>query len=138
MSLNERVLTRLEEMETRFEETLADMAKPEITGDANKLKELGILHSELKPVVDSFRDYKEAADEIQEAKEMMSAEQDDEMREYLTSLQTEKAADLERIEADLRVLLIPKDPNDDKDVIVELRPAAGGDEAALWAGDLHR
>ena len=138
MSLNDRVLTRLEEMEARFEEALADMAKPEITGDANKLKELGILHSELKPVVEAFRDYQAAAAEIEEAKEMMSAEDDPEMREYLTSLQTEKAADLERIEAELRVLLIPKDPNDDKDVIVELRPAAGGDEASLWAGDLHR
>ena len=138
MSLNDRVLTRLEEMEARFEETLADMAKPEVTGDANKLKELGILHSELKPVVDAFREYKEAAAEIEEAQEMMAAEEDPDMREYLTSLQTERTGDLDRIEAELRVLLIPKDPNDDKDVIVELRPAAGGDEASLWAGDLHR
>lgn len=138
MSLNERVLGRLEEMETRFEETLADMAKPDVTSDTNKLRDLGILHSELKPVVDAYRNYVEAAAEMAEANEMLGVEDDVDMRDYLTSLRTERQSDLDRIAADLQVLLVPKDPDDDKDVIVELRPAAGGDEAALWATDLHR
>mgnify|MGYP001812952502 CR=1 FL=1 len=138
MSLNNRVLERLAEMEGRFEDTLAEMAKPAITGNANKLKELGMLHSELKPVVDAYRAYLEAQTEIADATEMLNAEQDTDMREYLASLRTEREGDIERIEAEIQVLLVPKDPDDDKDVIIELRPAAGGDEAGLWATDLHR
>jgi peptide chain release factor 1 len=138
VSLNDRVINRLAEMEARYEETLADMAKPEITGNANKLKELGILHSELKPVVDAYRSYQEAQAEITDATEMLAAEEDSDMRDYLASQRTAREADLERIEAEIQVLLVPKDPDDDKDVIVELRPAAGGDEAGLWATDLHR
>jgi len=136
--LNERVLARLRELETRFEETLADMAKPEITADSNNLRELGILHSELKPVVDAYRDYSAASDEMAEASEMLAAETDADMREYLMTMRTDREQDLEHIAARLQVLLVPKDPDDDKDVIVELRPAAGGDEAGLWATDLHR
>lgn len=136
--LNERVLARLEEMEERYQETLQDMAKPEVTGDPNKLRELGQLHAELKPVVAAHREYLEAAEEITEADEMLTQEQDADMRDYLTALRTERTEDLERISAQLQVLLVPKDPDDDKSVIVELRPAAGGDEAGLWATDLHR
>lgn len=138
MSLNERVLQRLQEMESRFEQTLADMARPEVSSDANKLKELGMLHAELKPVVDAYREYQAAVSEMGEADEMLASEDDPDMREYLTSLRTEREADLERIATELEVLLVPKDPNDDKDVIIELRPAAGGEEAGLWATDLHR
>lgn len=136
--LNERVLARLEEMEQRFQDTLAEMAKPAVAGDANKLRELGQLHSELKPVVAAHREYLEASDEIGEAEELLGIEQDADMREYLTTLRAERTADLERIAMQLQVLLVPKDPDDDKSVIIELRPAAGGDEAGLWATDLHR
>ena len=138
MSLDIKVLQRLTDLEARFEETLRDMASPDITGDPNKLRELGQLHAELKPVVEAHREYQAASAEIAEAAEMLAAETDAEMREYLENLTTDRQADQERIAAELQVLLVPKDPNDDKDVIVELRPAAGGDEAGLWATDLHR
>ncbi len=136
--LNERVLTRLQEMEVRFEETLAEMVKPDVASDTNRLRDLGILHSELRPVVEAYREYNDAMDEMGEAAELLTAETDSDMRDYLTSLHSEGEHELERIVTRLQVLLIPKDPDDDKGVIVELRPAAGGDEAGLWATDLHR
>jgi len=138
VTLNQRVLGRLEEMEGRFEETLIAMADPATAGDANKLKDLGLLHAELKPVVDAYRAYKSAQAEIAEADEMLVAEADADMREYLTSLRTEREGEMEKLAGELQVLLVPKDPDDDKDVIIELRPAAGGEEAGLWATDLHR
>ena len=136
--LNERVLKRLHEMEERFEETLSAMAAPDVAANPNRLRELGILHSELKPVVEAYREYNDAVAEMGEAVEMLEAEADPDMREYINSLQSESEQDLERIVTRLQVLLVPKDIDDDKDVIVELRPAAGGDEAGLWATDLHR
>jgi peptide chain release factor 1 len=136
--LNQRVLERLAEMEIRFEETLAEMAEPDVSADATRLRDLGILHSELKPVVEAYREYKGAIDEMAEATEMLESEDDSEMREYLTSMHSQGVRDLEGIVARLQLLLVPRDPDDDKDVIVELRPAAGGDEAGLWATDLHR
>jgi len=136
--LNDRVLARLQEMEARFEETLADMVKPDAATDTNRLRDLAILHSELKPVVAAYREYQDATGEMGEAAEMLKVEDDPDMREYLTSLHTEREQDLEQIVTRLQVLLVPKDVDDDKDVIVELRPAAGGDEAGLWATDLHR
>ena len=138
MSLNEKVLQRLTDLEARYEETLREMASPDVASDPNQLRELGQLHAELKPVVEAYREYQAAAGEIAEAAEMLGAETDGEMREYLENLTSDRQADQERISAELQVLLVPKDPNDDKDVIVELRPAAGGDEAGLWATDLHR
>ncbi len=136
--LNQRVLERLAEMETRFEETLAEMAEPDVSADATRLRDLAILHSELKPVVEAYREYKATIDEMAEAADMLESEADSEMREYLTSMHSQSERDLEGIVSRLQLLLVPRDPDDDKDVIVELRPAAGGDEAGLWATDLHR
>jgi len=97
VTLNQRVLGRLEEMEGRFEETLIAMADPATAGDANKLKDLGLLHAELKPVVDAYRAYKSAQAEIAEADEMLVAEADADMREYLTSLRTEREGEMEKL-----------------------------------------
>jgi len=136
--LDERVVARLDETVVRFEQTLTDMARPDVTSNVDRLRELGQLHAELKPVVEAYHEYREALAELAEANEMLSDEQDPDMRDYLTTLAGERTQDIARIDTRLRVLLVPKDPNDDKDVIVELRPAAGGDEAGLWATDLQR
>jgi peptide chain release factor 1 len=95
-------------------------------------------HSELKSVVDSYRKYVEAEQEIDDARELIEVEDDPGMIDYLKDTISQRTEELAEIEAELRMLLLPKDPDDDRDVIVEIRSAAGGDEAALWAGDLYR
>ena len=136
--MNEGLLRKLEELEAKFSETLEDMAKPDILSDQDRYREVSIRHAELKPVIEAFREYQSAAQEMSEAAEMAAAETDPEMRSYLEGVAAEQGARLEPLEDQLRVMLVPKDPDDDKDVIVEIRAAAGGDEAALWGADLYR
>ena len=95
-------------------------------------------HSELKPVVDAYRRYLDADTESREALRWQPMTMIPRWSQYLNEIAESKRAELDGIETELRRLLIPKDPNDDKDVIVEIRSAAGGDEAALWGGDLYR
>jgi peptide chain release factor 1 len=109
-----------------------------VLGDQDRYREVSIRHSELKPIIDTFDEYQSAATEMAEATEMARAEADAEMRAYLEGVAGEQKAKLEPLETKLRVMLVPKDPNDDKDVIVEIRAAAGGEEAALWGADLYR
>ena len=97
-----------------------------------------IRHGELKPIVEAFRRSAAAEEEAQEAAELAKDESDPEMRTYLDSVAAERREELGELDTTLRTMLVPKDPNDQKDVIVELRAAAGGDEAGLWAGDLYR
>jgi peptide chain release factor 1 len=129
---------KLVTIEAEYTETLEQMADPEVIANRAKYQEVMIRHGGLKQVVEAYRRYVAAATEAAEASEMAGFEDDDEMREYLESVVTERQAEQEALEGELRLLLVPKDPNDDKDVIVELRSAAGGDEAGLWAGDLYR
>ncbi|RPI23893.1 MAG: peptide chain release factor 1 [Actinobacteria bacterium] len=129
---------RLRRAEKEYEETLAGLADPEVLADPAQYREASTRHAALKPLVEALRRYESAEREIAEAEELMAAEADTEMLGYLTSTIEERRVEIERAEIELRRLLIPKDPNDDKDVIVEVRAAAGGDEAALWAGDLYR
>ena len=129
---------KLKATEVEYDETLSQMADPDVIASGSRYQELLIRNGSLRPVVDAYRRYVAAATEASDASELADVEEDDEMREYLESVVIERNAEQEELEAALRVLLVPKDPNDDKDVIVELRAAAGGDEAALWAGDLYR
>jgi peptide chain release factor 1 len=129
---------RLGEVERAFEETLSSMADPEVLGDQARYAEIAKRHADLKPVVDAFGAYRQAVAEADEAGELAAAEDDGEMLSYLESLAETKAAEAAGLEQRLRLMLVPKDPNDEKDVIVEIRAAVGGDEAALWAGDLYR
>ena len=136
--MDESLLKKLEELESHFAGTLEDMANPEVHRDQEKYRDVSIRHAELKPVIEAFRAYQEASTEMAEATEMAAAEQDAEMREYFEGVATDQRARLEPLETALRVMLVPKDPDDDKDVIVEIRAAVGGDEAALWGADLYR
>ncbi|MDJ0925547.1 MAG: peptide chain release factor 1 [Acidimicrobiia bacterium] len=129
---------KLEEVEARYAETLNDLADPAVLGNQDRYREVSKLHSELKPVVDAFRDYQAAAVEMSDAAEMARSEEDAEMLVYLENVAVEQRKKLDDLETELRVMLIPKDPNDDKDVILEIRAAAGGEEAALWGADLYR
>ncbi len=136
--MDERLLARLAKVEEAFEGTLTELSDPSVTTDRNRYRDVAQHHAELKPVVENYRKYLAAASEIEEATEMADGESDPEMVDYFNETIAERTADLEALEIELRKLLVPKDPDDEKDVIVEIRAAAGGDEAALWAGDLYR
>ena len=135
----DRVLVdRLTDIQQAFEETLQTMADPEVASDQARYTEVAKRHSELKQIVEVFSEYRVAAQDAEEAGELAAIEDDDAMAEELRQLAEARTAAAERLEQRLRVMLVPKDPNDERDVIVEIRAAAGGDEAAIWAGDLHR
>ena len=136
--MDDALAEKLGEIESNYEETLVQMADPAVISDRNRYQEVMIRHGELKSLVESFRRYKEAEAEVFEAEGLIDLEDDVEMRDYLQTVAKERREEIERLDLDLRRMLVPKDPNDDKDVIVELRAAAGGDEASLWAGDLYR
>jgi peptide chain release factor 1 len=108
------------------------------SGDRAASRVAGRRHAELKPIVDAYVAFEAATGALREAQEMLDGETDPEMREYLRSEIVEKEASLGALEAELRELLVPRDPDDGKNVIVEIRGAEGGDEANLWAGELVR
>jgi peptide chain release factor 1 len=121
--------TELEKLETRLPEIYA-------SGDQAAARTAGRRHAELKPIVDAYRAYRSTASEVDDAKELLAADQDAEMRDYLRAEVEEKEQELQGLDAQLRELLVPRDPNDGKNVIVEIRGAEGGEEANIWAGDL--
>ena len=136
--MDENLLARLDQAEEAFEETLLQLADQAVLSDQKQYRDVTSRHAELKSIVEAYRRYRNAAEEIDDARELVEVENDSEMVAYLKDTivaKTDEAADLE---TELRKLLVPKDPDDERDVIVEIRSAAGGDEAALWAGDLYR
>ncbi|HZJ47573.1 MAG TPA: peptide chain release factor 1 [Acidimicrobiia bacterium] len=136
--MDERLADRLKETDEEFEAILVLLGDPDVMVDQSRYREATIRHAELRPVIDAYRRYRDAEIEEGEATELAAVEDDPEMVTYLRGVAEAKHAELDPIEDELKRLLLPKDPNDDKDVIVEIRSAAGGDEAALWAADLYR
>ncbi|MDX1691701.1 MAG: peptide chain release factor 1 [Acidimicrobiia bacterium] len=130
------LVERLEEVERANAETLEQMASPDVLADSDRYTEIAKRHAELKPIVEVFERYRAAEADAAEAREL--AAEDPDMADELRTMAADREAEAERLEQRLRVMLVPKDPNDEKDVIMEIRAAAGGDEAAIWAGDLHR
>jgi peptide chain release factor 1 len=128
---------RLEEIEDRHDRVAAEMAEPGVAADPERMRSLGKAYSELEEIVVPYREYREAVQQATDARELAAGEDDAEMVGYLE----QEAADAEdrarRLRARLEDLLVPKDPNEGKDTIVEIRAGAGGQEAALWAGDLY-
>lgn len=129
--------SRLKEMEARFEEIERALADPASGSDPDKLRTLGKEHSELKSVVDAWRHYRRAADDLQEARSMLSGTSGDE-RSYIESEVQQLQRTIDRLSKEIQQALIPTDPNDERDVIVEIRAGSGGDEAGLFAADLFR
>ncbi|AWC30613.1 peptide chain release factor 1 [Bacillus cytotoxicus] len=132
------VLDRLQAVEDRYEKLNELLSDPAVINDSNKLREYSKEQSDIQETVEVYREYKDVREQLQDAKAMLEDKLDAEMREMVK----EEVSDLEVQEKELsdrlKILLVPKDPNDDKNVIVEIRGAAGGDEAALFAGDLYR
>jgi peptide chain release factor 1 len=136
--MDDGLRSRLDALEEAYEHTLVQLADPEIHGDQARYVEVSMRHAELKPIVDVYRSYVSTAEELAEARELADGETDSDMVDFLAETISNNGTKLDDMEFDLRKLLVPKDPDDDKDVIVEVRSAAGGDEAALWAADLYR
>jgi peptide chain release factor 1 len=130
------VFERLNDLETELEKLESQLPELYASGDQAAAREAGRRHAELKPVVDAYREYRRTEADVADARELLAAETDAEMREYLQGELSEREASLAELEATLKELLVPRDPNDGKNVIVEIRGAEGGDEANLWAGDL--
>ncbi len=128
---------RLLEIEKRYVSVGEELASPEVYGDPQRAAELAREQKRLEPIVTAFRSYRAAREARDEAEELLSSGESD-LYELAREQLAESKAELERLEGELRVLLLPADPNDDKNVIVEIRGGAGGEEAALFAADLYR
>ncbi|ANU27464.1 peptide chain release factor 1 [Planococcus versutus] len=129
---------RLQSVEDRYDRLNELLSDPDIISDTNKLREYSKEQSDLQETVTAYREYKELTTQLAEAKAMFDDKMDADMREMVKEEVNELEQQLTVVEERLHKLLIPKDPNDDKNVIMEIRGAAGGDEAALFAGDLYR
>jgi peptide chain release factor 1 len=126
---------RLREIEARYEEAQRDLQNPEIVSDISMLQKLGKLSSELEPYVAAYRALRKSKEELAESEELVN---DSEMKEVALEEIDRLRPEIERLENDLRVMLLPKDPNDEKGVIMEVKQGAGGEESALFAAELLR
>ncbi|HDR5348809.1 TPA: peptide chain release factor 1 [Bacillus thuringiensis] len=132
------MLDRLQAVENRYEKLNELLSDPAIISDSNKLREYSKEQSDIQETVEVYREYKDVREQLKDAKAMLEDKLDAEMREMVKEEVSELESQDKTLSERLKILLVPKDPNDDKNVIVEVRGAAGGDEAALFAGDLYR
>jgi peptide chain release factor 1 len=129
---------KLEDLLRRFEEILNELSEPGVTDDPARFKKLMKEQSDLTPLVEAYKEYKKAIADRDDALVLLDEEKDPDMREMLKEEHVEAKKRIEALEQELKILLLPKDPNDDKNVIVEIRAGAGGDEAALFAAEIYR
>ncbi len=132
------MIDRLESIARRYREIENEMARPDVATDHEKLTKLAREQRSLREIVEAYGGYRRARHEMESAREMLRHEKDAEMQEYLRSEERRAGGQLADLEERLKLLLLPKDPNDDRDVVVEIQGAEGGDEAALFAADLFR
>lgn len=128
----------LQVFEDRFVELEKSMIDPEVLADSRKLQEIAKEHADLKDIVEKYREYKNLTENLEETKLMFDDKLDPEMREMVNEEVRNLEKSIEEVEEQIKILLVPKDENDDKNVIIEIRAGAGGDEAALFAGVLFR
>lgn len=129
---------KLEDLLHHYEELMNTLSEPDVANDANRFRKLMKEQSDLTPIVDAYKEYKQCKQNIEDALAMLEEESDEEMRELAKEELNDSKARLEELEHELKILLLPKDPNDDKNVIVEIRAGAGGEEAALFAAEIYR
>ncbi|WP_420554847.1 peptide chain release factor 1 [Neptuniibacter marinus] len=135
--MKESIVSKLEKLSDRYEELAALLSDAEVITDQNKFRDYSKEYSELEPVVQGFAAYNQAVEDMVEAEAMMN-DSDPDMREMGKEEYPEVKARIEKLESELEVLLLPKDPNDSRNVFLEVRAGTGGDEAAIFAGDLFR
>ena len=129
---------KLEDMLVRYEEIMNELNEPDVTNNQARFRKLMKDQSDLTPLVEAYTEYKKCKETVADSLEMLEMESDEEMRELLKEELNDAKKRIEELEDHLKILLLPKDPNDDKNVIVEIRAGAGGDEAALFAAELYR
>ena len=129
---------KLEDLLHRFEEILNELNEPTVTEDQKRFRALMKEQSDLTPLVEAYREYKKCNETVEDSLALLDTESDEEMREMLKEELGDAKKRIEELETQMKILLLPKDPNDDKNVIVEIRAGAGGDEAALFAAEIYR
>ncbi len=129
---------KLEDLLIRFEEIMGELGEPTVTNNQERFRALMKEQSDLTPIVEAYKEYKKSRQDIEDSLAMLEGESDEEMREMLKEELNFAKKRVEELETELKILLLPKDPNDDKNVIVEIRAGAGGDEAALFAAEVYR
>src|SRR5690348_3524290 len=129
---------RLNQIEARYDELTRALASPEVISDSSKYQKTAKAHSELTEIVEKYREYKDLQRGIEESKAMIADESDAELRAYAQEELTRLQERVGQTENELKILLIPKDPNDEKNVIIEIRAGTGGDEASLFAAEMFR
>ena len=129
---------KLEDLLIRFEEIMGELHEPTVTNNQERFRKLMKEQSDLTPIVDAYTEYKKCKQDIEDSLSMLEEEKDEEMREMIKETLNDSKKRVEELEQELKILLLPKDPNDDKNVIVEIRAGAGGDEAALFAAEIYR
>ena len=129
---------KLEDLLIRLEEVLSELGEPDVANNQERFQKLMKEQAELQPIVDAYKEYKKSKETIEDSLAMLEEENDEEMREMLKEELADAKKRVEELEHELKILLLPKDPNDNKNVIVEIRAGAGGDEAALFAAEIYR
>ncbi len=129
---------RLEDLVLRYEEIMNQLSEPDVANDTNKFRKLMKEQSDLAPIVETYKKYKLEKQNIEDSLALLEEESDEEMREMAKEELNDSKGKVSELENKLKILLLPKDPNDDKNVIVEIRAGAGGDEAALFAAEIYR
>lgn len=132
------MLDRLEDLLIRYEELMSELSEPDVAGNQERFRKLMKEQNDLTPIVEAYKEYKAAKQNIEDSLTMLDEESDEELRELAKEELNASKARVEELEHELKILLLPKDPNDDKNVIVEIRAGAGGDEAALFAAEIYR
>ncbi len=135
--MNASIITKLEQLSMRLEEVGAMLSDPEIASDQNKFRELSIEHAQLTPINEQFSQYLSTQEDIETA-EAMLLEDDEEIRAMAKEEITKGKETLEQLDLELKKALLPKDPNDSRNIIIEIRAGTGGDEASIFSGDLFR
>ena len=129
---------KLEDLLIRFEEIMGELNEPNVTENQKRFRALMKEQSDLTPIVDAYKEYKQRKQDVEDSIAMLEMEDDEDMRDMLKEELSDAKKRIEELENELKILLLPKDPNDDKNVIVEIRAGAGGDEAALFAAEIYR
>ncbi len=129
---------KLEDLLRKFEEIMNELSEPTVADNQERFRALMKEQSDLTPVVNAYKEYKKCNQDIEDSLAMLDEESDEDMRDMLKEELAEAKKRVEELEHELKILLLPKDPNDDKNVIVEIRAGAGGDEAALFAAEIYR
>ena len=129
---------KLEDIVNRYEDITAELSNPDVVNDQDRFRKLMKEQNNILPIVTAFTEYKDCKKNIEDSLAMLSEESDEELLELAKEELNESKKRVEELENELKILLLPKDPNDDKDIIVEIRAGAGGDEAALFAAELFR